>query len=76
MMRYIHSKEWDVRLIDARITAHMKPNIIEACPDIQIGGMPERSSVEHLVKLKTWMKMKEERKENRIFQVFDIPGVP
>ena len=55
MMRYIHSTEWDVRLIDALIKEHMKPNITEACPDIQIGGMPERSSVEHLVTLKTWM---------------------
>ena len=48
----------------------MKPNITQACPNI--GGMPERSSVEHLVTLKTWMKMKEEKKENGFFQVFDI----
>ena len=34
--------------------------------------MPGASSVEHLVTLKTWMKMKEERKENGIFQVFDM----
>ena len=53
-----------MRLIDALITEHMKPDIAEACPNIQIGGMPERS--------KTWMKMKEEKKENEIFQVFDM----
>ena len=47
-MRYIHSKEWDARLIDALITEHMKPNITQACPNIQIGGMLKLSSVEHL----------------------------
>ena len=68
-MRYIHLKEWDARLIDALITEHMKPNISQACPNIQIGGMPKLSSVEHLVTLKTWMKTKEEKNENRIFQL-------
>ena len=39
-----------------------------ACPNIQIGGMPELSSVEHLVTLKTWMLMKEEGQDNGIFR--------
>ena len=34
--------------------------------------MPESSNVEHLVTLKTWMLMKEERKDNGIFQTFDM----
>ena len=71
MMRYIHSKEWDARLIDALITEHMKPNITEACPNIQIEGMPERSIVEHLVTLKTWMKMKDGKKKKKT----DFPSV-
>ena len=49
----------------------MKEKIGRACPSIQIGGMPESSSVEHLVTLKTWMMKKEEKKENGIFQTFD-----
>ena len=72
MMRFIHSKEWEARLCEAIVTEHMKPNIVKACPNIQIGGMPGSSSVEHLVTLKTWMLMKEEKKENGIFQVFDM----
>ena len=39
-------------------------------PNIQIGGMPGSSSVEHLATLKTWMLMKEEKKCNGIFQTF------
>ena len=35
---------------------------MKACPNIQIGGMPNSSSVEHLVTLKTWMRMMEESK--------------
>ena len=50
----------------------MKEKIVAACPNIQIGGMPGSSSVEHLVTLKTWMLMKEERKDNGNFQTFDI----
>ena len=50
----------------------MKEDIVKACPKIQIGGMPKSMSVEHLVTLKTWMAVKEQRKENGIFQVFDM----
>ena len=50
------------------LTEHMKPTITQGCPNIQIGGMPERSSIEHLATLKTWIKIKEEK--NGIFQVF------
>ena len=32
--------------------------------------MPKSKSVEHLVTLKTWMAVKEQKKENGIFQVF------
>ena len=38
----------------------------------QLGGMPKYQSTELLVILKTWMKMKEERKENGVFQVFNM----
>ena len=34
--------------------------------------MPNLSSVDHLIIIKTWMKMKEETKQNGIFQVFDM----
>ena len=34
--------------------------------------MPGSSSVEHLVTLKTWMMMKEEKISNGIFQTFDM----
>ena len=72
MIRFIHCKEWEARLCEAIVTEHMKPNIVKACPNIQIGGMPGSSSVEHLITLKTWMLMKEEKKETGIFQVFDM----
>ena len=54
------------------MTKHIKPNIVKAWPNIQIGGMPGSSSVEHLITLKTWMLMKEEKKKTGIFQVFDM----
>ena len=72
MMRYIHSKHWDGQLCEALVTKHMKPKILEACPKIQIGGIPKASSAEHLVTMKTWMKLKEETKEGGIIQTFDM----
>jgi hypothetical protein len=72
MMRYIHTKYWDAKLCEALVTKHMKPKIIGACPNIQIGGIPKASSVEHLVTMKTWMKLKEETKEAGIIQTFDM----
>ena len=58
--------------MEKEVTKHMKPKIVEACPNIQIGGMPKASSVEHLVTLKTWMKLKEWTKEGGILQTFDM----
>ena len=72
MMRYIHTKYWDAKLCEALVTKHMKAKIINACPIIQIGGIPKSSSVEHLVTMKTWMKVKEEKKESGIIQTFDM----
>ena len=72
MMRYIHMKSWEAKLCEALVTEEMKPDIIEACPPIQIGGMPKSSCSEHLLTLKTWMLSKETKKENGIFQVFDM----
>ena len=51
-------------LCEAIVTDHMKPNIFKACPNIQVGGMPGSSRVEHLITLKTWMLMKEEEKQD------------
>ena len=59
-------------MLEALVTENMKQNIIEATPKFQLGGMPKCRSTELLVILKTWMKMKEEKKENGIFQVFDM----
>ena len=50
----------------------MKPSIVECCPDIQIGGIPGKQSSRHLLAVKLWMMLKETRKENGIFQVFDM----
>ena len=50
----------------------MKPKIVEACPNIQIGGMPNSSSVEHLVTLKIWMKTLEESNRMGIINTFDM----
>ena len=75
MMRYIHMKSWEAKLCEALVTEEMKPDIIEACPPIQIGGMPKSSCSEHLLTLKTWMMSKEKKRENGIFQVFDMEKV-
>ena len=58
MMRYIHTKLWDAKLCEALVTKHMKPKKVDACPKLQIGGIPKASSVEHLVMMKIWMKLK------------------
>ena len=50
----------------------MKPKIIDACPNIQIRGEPMASNVEHLVAMKTWMKLEEGTKEGGIIQTFDM----
>merc|ERR1711994_571244 len=50
----------------------MKADIVVATPQIQLGGMPGASCVDHLVVLKTWMKLKEETKNCGIICTFDM----
>ena len=38
MIRYIHGKDWDAKLLEALIAESMKVNIHAAIPDIQIEG--------------------------------------
>ena len=71
-MRFIHCKGYRPKVLEALVVENMKEKIIEATPNIQLGGMPGHSSAEHLVTLKTWMKFKEDRKENGIFTLFDL----
>ena len=71
-MRYIHTKLWDAKLCEALVTRHMKPKIIDACPNIQIGGIPKASSVEHLVTMKTWIQIKEDTKQGGIINTYDM----
>ena len=59
-MRFIHMRGWKPKLLEALITEKMKPKIVEATPKFQLGGMPGASSSEHLVVLKTWMRLKEQ----------------
>ena len=33
LMRYIHGKEWDAKLLEALISERMKPHINKHCPD-------------------------------------------
>ena len=37
MMRYIHGKDWDTKMLEALVAERMKTKIHEAIPDIQIG---------------------------------------
>ena len=72
MQRYIHGKDWDAKLLEALVSERMKPSIIENCPKIQIGGIKNNSSSEHLMVLKTWMKTLETQNKTGIFQAFDM----
>ena len=71
-MRFIHMKCWRAKLLEALITEKMKPQIVEATPNIQIGGMPQSQSVEHLVTLKTWMKQIEENDSEGVVSFYDM----
>ena len=71
-MRFIHLRSWRSKLMEALVTQKMKTNIVESTPKIQLGGMPGAQSSEHLLTLKTWMKMKQETGKNGVFQVFDM----
>ena len=71
-MRFIHMRMWQSRLFTSLITEKIKSKVVEATPKSQLGGMPGQSSVDHLVTLKTWMKMLEERKLGGVFQCFDM----
>ena len=72
MQRHIHGKDWDAKLLEALVSERMKPSIIENCPKIQIGGIKNNSSSEHLMVLKTWMKTLETQNKTGIFQAFDM----
>ena len=39
MMRFIHMRSWRSKLTEALVTEKMKPKIVKATPNIQIGGM-------------------------------------
>ena len=71
-MRFVHMKRWRAKLLEAIITEKMKNKIVEATPNIQIGGMPGSQSVEHLVTLKTWMKKIEESEGTGIVTLYDM----
>ena len=71
-MRFIHLRHWHCKLLEALITEIMKINIVSNTPNIQLGGMPGSSSVEHLVVLKTWMKQNEQLKKPGIFNTYDM----
>ena len=43
MMKYVHNKMWKAKLCEALVIEHLKPKIVQACPNIQIGGMPGSS---------------------------------
>ena len=42
--------------LEALVSERMKPYIIRNCPNMQIGGIKNNSSTEHLIIVKTWMK--------------------
>ena len=71
-MRFIHMKHWRPRLLENLVTEQMKTNIVEATPHFQLGGIPGASSGEHLMVLKTWMKMLEQTRSKGIFQCWDM----
>ena len=71
-MRFIHMRHWRSKLLESLVTEFMKDKIVNATPKFQLGGIPKCRSVENLVVLKTWMKMKEERNQSGIFQCFDM----
>ena len=71
-MRFIHMRHWYSKLLDALITEKMKENIVQATPNIQLGGMPGASCVDHLIVVKTWMKYKEESKKGGILCTYDM----
>ena len=72
MLRYIHGKDWDAKLLEALFSERLKPSIIENCPKMRIGGIKNNSSAEHLIVVKTWMKTNETEKKIGIFQAFDM----
>ena len=49
MMRYIHGKDWDAKMLEALVDECLKPKVHSAIPDIQIGGKAGHSSTERLV---------------------------
>ena len=75
MMRYIHGKDWDAKLLEALIAEKMKPSILVAVSDTQIGGNAGHSSIEHLVLIKTWMLNIEVNYGQGIFQGFDMEKI-
>ena len=71
-MRFIHMKHWRPRLLENLVTEQIKTNIVNATPHFQLGGKPGASSGEHLMVLKTWMKMLEQTNGKGIFQCWDM----
>ena len=69
MMRYIHGKEWDSKLIETIRPERMKPHRKKNCPNIWIGGIVVSTCTEHLKVLNTWMKSNKDKRDCR-----NLPG--
>ena len=65
MLRYMHGKEWDAKLIEIIRPERMKPHINKDCPNIQIGVIVGQKSTEHLIVLKTWIKSNKDKRDCR-----------
>ena len=72
IMRYMHGKDWDAKMIEALVAKRMKPKIHSAIPKIQIGDKAGHSSIEHLVLIKTWMLNMEVNNGSGIIQGFNM----
>ena len=48
VVRYIHRKEWDEKLLKVLILERMKPSLIAKCPKVQIGVIAGKISSEQL----------------------------
>ena len=70
--RYLHMKEWTVRLVEALEVEGMKDSILEAGTRFQLGGKPGMRVQYHLFTVKSVMALKEQNKEGGILWGVDL----
>lgn len=70
--RFLHLKGWAPKLFEKLLMQRVERKIHRATPDLQQGGQPEGSTVDHLLTVVTLLNIRARKKEVTVLTLMDI----